>query len=382
MATYQIPTVFKQQLELVAHSQPLQSVKFHRPSGQLMVYFELKVPNGTELPAAIPFGVFAEIENRNNAHESVMQIWVAPSFYSGSPTFATRTKKIADLSKFIELATETRQIVAPSTSPTTGDAIWESTVEYVDQAHSDLVVVTVNTLNQATTGVFDEKLQEFHTVYQDLVDATTAEADSNFPSGLLSVGGGVYRYITFEEVKSGWYVKTTEVMNTSDGYASLPFSYKDYWPSVLQLIEMAPLTGRVKDKKHPDYDKTYTAANLYDIRLQESYNGPCYATLTVGWSATAPAHGVPTQLIEDSFRYDGIFVDVSIPSCLHGAVPFVESVGSQHPTLEAGQFRTKNFPATSPSEWPDSKTSYERPEPYKGGFLTRTLTIYKPGYTP
>lgn len=374
-----LPNVFAQ-IQASSHSIPRIGFKMHERSGTRMHYIEFDVPNGTVLPATIPFGIFADIHELQNTALSQFRCWISPGYFAepSAPSFVTRADKLSKVNEFICSATRQRTIVAPSTEPQSGlisgtNYVWESGVNFVDAAHSELDTTFVSYpsgLNQVIDSVFDEKLGRFITRKRDLIPSTVAEAAVDFPSALIAGTSPEYNYITYSEIKCGWYVKTTEVLTTAS--RTVYGSVNDYWPPVARRIEVAPVLGEDED------GADYLLGIAIDIDLKDSYNGPCGLTVVTSWSPTAPTYATSTQLITDGFRYDGLTFGVDLPACLHPSVTFTEVINN-HPKLATPQYRSKTYPATSPTDWPATKTIYQKPEFYKGGYFTEVWTIKKPG---
>jgi hypothetical protein len=332
------------------------------------------------------FGAIAEIRNgglvtsSGNRNKAQLVCWVAPGFFDdpSAPVFTTRTNKLTDVNKYICTATQTIEIVATGTAATTGTDVWESQVIDIDGVHSIRTTITITGYNTIIRGEWDPNLNQHLTYEEVLVDSTTAEAHPQFPSGVVHVSGTLYDYIDFDEIKCGWYLKTTVRLDSSIT-TTVNGTENHFWPAVLEYgPTAAPLQGEIKDPDAHNYGDTYNAAVLMDIRLKESYSGPCKATLTIGWVPTAPALATPTQMITDAFANEGIFARFSIPACLHYEVVFNELVGSNHPTHTDYHVKLFNAPATPLTDWPSTVVLPQFPQMYLGGYLSKTLTIYPP----
>ena len=370
---FEIPGVFTQANQLKSSGPVRQSHKFHRELGQHMIYFEAEVSNGFKLPTTLPFGVFAEVVNRANTHQSTLEVWVANGYYSNNPTFHEARTNVTNVNKYICKGHTIEQVVRANAFCLEGSTIWESSLAPIDEVHSMRTTTYIDELNQITRGEYDANLGLHQTITEDLVHVTAAEADANYPTGTLSSGGGVFRSIEFNEIKCGWFLKVAETMN--EGSASTTYGTKNHaFPPVLQWGPNTQiLYGVNKD------GETYQTSALSDSRLKEAYSGPCKVQVTKVWSSSRPLSAAqqPTQMLTDSFVYDGIFFKHSLPSCLHFNILLHENTGQHHPVLKDGQFRWATYPATTYTEWPNIVLP-QLPVPYKGGFLTTTETIYAP----
>lgn len=367
-----IPNVFKG-IAASSHTTPRVGYRLHERSGTRMTYVEFDVPNGTQLPNTIPFGVFAEIRELANTNLSQCQLWIAPGFFDdpSNPVFTQRSDNLSKINEYICTATRTRQVVAPSTAVDTGTLIWESNVIQIDEAHSEKTTVTVVTRNDVVDAVWDEVLSTFITRTRTLVDSTTAEAHAQFPAGLKSAGGSNYHYITFTEIKCGWYIQSVEEL-TAQTYYIHNGSINDYWPAVVTALSIDDVLGE------DEAGETYLYTIAKDVELKEAYNGPCKVQVAGAWSNTVPALTAPTQLLTDGFTYDGLTFDLTLPTSLHPSVQFTEGINN-HPVLYTPQTRSKTYSATTHTDWPALKTIPQRPRPYKGGYLQETWVIHKPG---
>jgi hypothetical protein len=376
---YQIPAVFRQANQLQMTSPVLQSHRMFDLVNEHLIYFECKVTNGSLLPTPLPFGVFAEIVNRENSHQSILQVWVANGYYDNSPVFRQQVKLVNNYNKYICKAREVTEIVAQGTEPLPGVDVWKSEVTPFDEVHDVRNTVYVLETKVVSRGEYDPQLGVSHTVTEELVSASVAEDHAQFPSGLLEVSLDVsYDFIEFDELSCGWYLKTTERMLLAETL-TLHGTQNHSFPAVLQGGPAFQfLNGEHKDPADPLYGETYVTSVLSDIRLKESYSGPCVATVLRGWSNSPPTKEIPTQMVTDSLQYNGIFVNFSIPDCLHYSIYEYENVGSNHPVLVDNQFRWAQFPATARTVWPTTVVLPQFAQPYKGGYLLETITIDSP----
>ncbi len=139
------------------------------------------------------------------------------------------------------------------------------------------------------------------------------------------------------------------------------------WPEVLQRLTIAPI--------YDNDDLVYKY--IVDYETKKAYIGPCRALYTRSWSKTAPNADQVTTLIPESCYYNGIFVQFSVPACLHFAFTIQESTGDNHPTYEYTT-NSKQFPATNFTQWPSSIIQECEIGRYRGGFIKETLRVYAP----
>ena len=371
-----LPNVWTQSPNLTVKGPILRSIRYNDRMLTFMDYFECAIANKAQLPET-RFGAFAEIRNRGNANIAYLEVWTAPGFFDepSAPVFAEQTRDLFNLSEFIKEAKEIKKVVSMGTQIIPTTSTWEATIDPLEGVHGMLTMVEIVTLNEINGGVRDEQLEANHEVNRSLVRTGVAEAAADYPAALVAgtADGGTHSWVEYTELRFGWYERRSEGMSTGDEFAyGTTRSY--FWPSVMTFFEVADLEGEQENG-----DK-YIASILMDVRYDESYNGPCKATITRNWvhnNAAVPSVA-PTQMITDSFDYQGIFFNFQSRDCLHPVVQIYESV-QDHPVLAPRQYRTKLFPASVPEVWPANVTFYEDPVPYKGGFIRELVTIYKPG---
>lgn len=276
--------------------------------------------------------------------------------------YQTVTEVITGYNKWICKATRTITFSASASIPASN--IWKaSSKELVSGVFTvnDYTVVTTKT--DHTYSKWIPSMGQFMTVTESLVESP-ADTTPDFDTGTKLM-------TTYEHQHCAWWVKTVE--DYSDlGEVSYKQAKSYYWPAVLESIELASVTGQYNDNGTVrDYVHHITA----DVRMKEAYSGLCEATITKTFETSGSAGTMVSPLmIGDAFAYQGIFFNLSVPECLHGALRIREMVGTYHPTLKAGQFRIKQYPATSQAVWPATVTviSYE---PMGGGFI-KTQTVY------
>lgn len=76
--------------------------------------------------------------------------------------------------------------------------------------------------------------------------------------------------------------------------------------------------------------------------------------------------------------YSSPFFSLNIPECLHGAQSIVCDIGNSDPVYDQNSGSARTFAATNYTTWPANIVAYDDQEPFRGGFLRTTKTIYKP----
>jgi hypothetical protein len=194
-------------------------------------------------------------------------------------------------------------------------------------------------------------------ITQELVTAGTE-------GSAVGIGG---LYSTVEPLNTAWSIRTTRKSTTLttrqwDDVINFP------WPAVLASVNVQTITNN-------GFPVQVIVTPLWQ---NYAYNGPCRATIVESWSLTTPAVGTVTSMVETPIVYQGVFFSVSIPACLHGTITFVESSGTNNPNYDNFS-RTQTFNPTNYTLWPSSILGASSVTPYKGGYLQRSTTSYRPG---
>jgi hypothetical protein len=322
---------------------------------QVMLTFQYKVTNGSFIGNTdIPFGYFIQIEPFNSS-ESLLTIIAAPRT-DDSPVFIERETGGTNMNEYICGYTITKQIVEPGTAPDSGANIWESTVTPIDEKHSEKVTVTITSYNQVIQDEWDETLSTPVRITREL---TQTLGDYS-----IAVVTSQVERVTYQEVRCGWWVKSTErfaVVSRSYGT-----SVEYYWPGVLTAI--GTYVYELKDGGA----ETYVSATINP----EAYRGPCKATITETWTVTAPTVDEPTQMFPLPVDIDTPFAGKSIGPTLHGAVSF-NIVMSSHPRYE-NVVANYSWPATSPTARPSTAIASDNVDPVRGGYLRRRIVVDAP----
>lgn len=179
----------------------------------------------------------------------------------------------------------------------------------------------------------------------------------------LSSGG---TQVTGTQLSCAWYsIETTQVVGALASSYTTNENY--YWPPVLEKLELLRWTRR--DGGVDIYPRA--------VFRTDGYHGPCKTTVTRSWSATLPGVAVPEQMVPTPVHYACPFFTLSIPACLHGVVTAECDIGNTDSTYTQNSLSTRQVPATNYTEWPEDIT-FEDVEPFRGGFLKTSRTIYRP----
>jgi hypothetical protein len=141
-----------------------------------------------------------------------------------------------------------------------------------------------------------------------------------------------------------------------------------YWPPVLLGIELN------------QWYKLQGGFNSYPrvVMDQEAYNGPCKATIVEEWFKTAPEVEAPEIMLPVSANYSCPFYSVNTGPCLHQELFFQADTGTNDPYWKWTINTKRIFPATNFTTWPDFVLSSVTVSPASGGFIKRSVTVFKP----
>ena len=367
------PNIWTVSPELTVKGPVKKSHRFNQQFGTYMDYFECEVANKAKLPPT-RFGAIAQIVG-NHSNKATLTAWTAPGFFEGDPEFTTLTRRVFNLTEFIQEADVIDVVIEADDVLITDEDTWEATKTPIDEVHSKSQKVQVVTTNTIVSGVVDAQLNVAHRVERSLVKASVAEVAYEFPALLLTGAGtfpspATHRWSTYEEIRYGWYIKTVEGMSTSDAN-TYGTTRSRYWPPVMEHFAIFPINGIREDGEE------YIAKVVIECNYKEAYNGQSKATVLRGWSNTVPPSVNPTVILTDQVAYSGIYFNWSSKDCLHGPIEISESTGN-HPDFARYYVRDVDFDATAQLDWPAYQIYDEDPVPYKGGWLKELVTVYKP----
>lgn len=170
-----------------------------------------------------------------------------------------------------------------------------------------------------------------------------------------------------------WSVKTTRKASSFAGtYREYPIVVDWLWPAVLESI-----TFYAVEKYQRDSEDTYVDQYRYHDEVKDAYSGPCKAVVRESWTSTAPAATIPEQMIPKAITWQFLLSQGSIQATLHPSFNITEVVGTEHPEYPYS-VNTLSVDATNYTDWPATIVGRITSSPYRGGFLNKRFTIYKP----
>jgi hypothetical protein len=359
----------------------MQGHSFVEKFGQYMTSLSFECPHGTRLDSL--FGYFVDVQPFNTNKSRCTIYFTEEVDGSGDPLFKVRQNFLENINEFICNARVDQEIVNKDAVAITGATVWESKITYFDEVHNERETTYIISQETLTTSEWDAQLNESHEV--------TVALTSTKPTvlGLVLIPGvdpdpDVYVFRSYEKVKCGWYTVSEEVM--SDGVTAPGFTFVSnenyHWPAVL----IGGLSFGILNAEDDD-EVEYIAGVLIDYKLKEAFSGACKVSVVVGWSTTAASGDGVQQLIPDSVSYQGLFMNFTIPECLHDELDYTETMGT-HPVLTAPLTRDLFFSATKVAtigsasatqiDWPTSLLGSVVSNPYKGGYITTSKTYYAP----
>lgn len=149
------------------------------------------------------------------------------------------------------------------------------------------------------------------------------------------------------------------------------------WPAVLPSAGSGALVWDGLNRRMPRGSSTYIKELFYQFTLRRAWSGICKAKVRIWWQKNAPIINSieamePTE-INVSWPIGRIFV----PACLHKDYDFSGTTGDNNPDYGPANFSMR-VDATNYTDWPESLLVSSKSEPYKGGFRSEELIIYRP----
>lgn len=181
-------------------------------------------------------------------------------------------------------------------------------------------------------------------------------------SGVLNNG----QYTKADPVNTRWSILTT-THATTIGRRQWDEIINFAWPAVLESLLIIPITN----------SKMPVTTIVVPIWAAYAYSGPCQAQVVESWSVGVPSTPAPIAMIATPINYQGVFMNINVPNCLHNSVTFYETSGSNNPSYDFF-YRTQQFNATNFTQWPTSIFGGCSVIPYRGGYLMRQTTVYPP----
>ena len=182
--------------------------------------------------------------------------------------------------------------------------------------------------------------------------------------------------ITLTPFNRYWTLVTRETPNVTSltdasrtFYGSMPYP----WPAVLRSLTLYSLPVKNTRTGEVAYEEI-----RHDYDMKPAWSGICRCKIQIAWSKTAPAFEAIEAMTPTSIELDWRPVaSLQIPPCLHTAYSFSGTTGTDNPRYGYVAF-SKTFEATNYTDWPSELVVDFDIKPYKSGYLTRKVTVYKP----
>jgi hypothetical protein len=184
----------------------------------------------------------------------------------------------------------------------------------------------------------------------------------------------------YDQIDDNWYVELqrdlvpSDVADTGRTYdTTINFS----WPGVLTGIGVD--SWPLRDGGAEVYARPLFAAG------KEAYSGPCKATITQRFYATAAAANDalsdPEVMRPERIDLSTPFFSISIPPTLHDEVSVSITPGTENPKYDYAGLN-RNFDPTNPIDWPATVVASDEVRPFRGGYLRETVEVEQPSFPP
>lgn len=179
-------------------------------------------------------------------------------------------------------------------------------------------------------------------------------------------------YSEIQPYNAYWDIKTTRKSTGLTDSRSYSTFVHYTWPAVLLSLDFYAV---LKDGGGVNYVDRYG----YNVETTSSYHGPCFATITEGWSKETPSGlgNGPTIMQPREISWNFILSRGSIPPTLHPGFTLYETTGTHDPRYPY-QVMTKTFEGTNFTTWPDQITSGFTVTPWRGGYRWKRTVIKAP----
>lgn len=142
------------------------------------------------------------------------------------------------------------------------------------------------------------------------------------------------------------------------------------WPKVLMALNA-----------HPVYDSNnFSTRIVKDViaatSMKEAYRGACLAKYEEWWQKNQPVIPTPVQMIDVDISARGVYGGVSVESCLHGPITYVEQNTGNDDRYQQFFLRWQ-WASTNIQDWPASVLFLDV-QRMGGGFRCKRTTIYSP----
>ena len=115
---------------------------------------------------------------------------------------------------------------------------------------------------------------------------------------------------------------------------------------------------------------------------RQGYRGPTRAIIYEEWSLTPPVISSSTQrpfkMEPLPVVYNSPYLSVQIPPTLHPEMFLVCDTGTSDPTWGHNVGSKVTYPATNVTDWPANFVATVEVNPFRGGYLTRQVRVFKP----
>lgn len=262
---------------------------------------------------------------------------------------------------------------------TTNDAItsttWGSALKEDQTNELTKIVTTIG--NPSGVTMVDTHLEEETGA---IITDTESIVSSNTSSAVDASGN----FIVAKQLNKNWWLQTASKTVSSVLTSGRSWTVAEHVTLPRVLMAFTPLSvdyksfydphGNVPDHNNPDYINPgggIAQAGFY-FELKD-FSGVRTITVTERWYSTAQSVS-GTLLSPQSFSWWTPYNVGSVPECLHGAISFSGTTGTDHPTLKYYSWNY-TFAATSPSTLSGVIALSAEQTPHKGGYLVRTRTI-------
>lgn len=322
---------------------------------------DFEVSNLARIPSTLPFGLIAEIVNPGHINKARCRVRVGPSYFEqGGVVWPVVSQNVKNYNEWICLATVKTQVVAPTydlVGTLSQTNLWEAKLDPIDERHSLLTAVYVVTAATLTASVWDDRMSQFISESKTLA--------TSYAAAVTSVAAATVTHAWSDPIRCGWWVRTTNTFSTI--IADYHTIVDHHWPAVL--------TGFTLDVWETQEGAVRDYPNL--VWANEEYSGPCKALINRAWTVAAPTAVVPDALITSEVTFNCPYFSISTGPCLHGEIDVDVSSGTVDPEWK---FTTVNIfsAATTHTAWPATLIIDFEVVPYKGGYFSQQITIYKP----
>lgn len=221
--------------------------------------------------------------------------------------------------------------------------------------------------------IYDPKLKENYVYEETIIFGDYDEALNN---GGLNLTAPLL--VTAIPINASWTRIYTRRRNDDNDFVTRSyFTYVNYsWPAVLKYFNIAVLNTKAS------YEGDEESFFIEDVRVQNSYSGPCMAFITeeliedVDYTSPPTPEPVDEPMFPEVIQARGVFSGIGIRATLHSEITFTETRGTASKWNNGSTIWT--FPATNYTDWPASLVVSSTVSPTLKGWMKKTITVYKP----